>query len=110
MVARLGAHVELFTSAVDALASLSVGPPVDLLLSDVVMAPIGGRELVERARAAGFAGAVLLMSGYPADELVREGIVRGDVELLEKPFTRAALREALDRALQHGRAPVATAR
>jgi len=69
--------------------------PVDLLLSDVVLGPgMRGTELAEVARAQLPGLPVLLMSGYSAG-LVDEA---GEWELLAKPFTRAALEQAIARA------------
>jgi two-component system cell cycle sensor histidine kinase/response regulator CckA len=93
----------------------------DLLVTDVVMPGIDGRELAERACARAVGLKVLFMSGYTEDEVVRRGVLNGKAVLLQKPFRVPALaakvREVLDGAaapllmtdrLRVVRAPVAT--
>ncbi|MCK6445286.1 MAG: MASE1 domain-containing protein [Planctomycetes bacterium] len=63
--------------------------PIDLLLSDMVMPGMGGRQLAERLRADRPGLRVVFMSGYSAD---REPAENGaPIEHLQKPFTRATL-------------------
>ena len=72
----------------------------DLLVTDVVMPGMNGRELAEAARAAHGDLKILYTSGYTDDEVVARGVLRGEVELLDKPFRAEALtskvRELLD--------------
>jgi CheY-like chemotaxis protein len=77
---------------------------IDLLLTDVVMPQLGGREVAARMRAARPGLKVLYLSGYTDDEMVRHGAFQKDTDLLRKPFTPAQLarrvREVLDRDLR----------
>ena len=59
---------------------------IDLLLSDVVMPGLNGRELVERCRPDRPEMAILFMSGYQDDVIFRQGVGTGAHELIEKPF------------------------
>jgi len=74
---------------------------IDLLISDVVMPKLGGRELAERALRLRPAMKVLFMSGHTEDIVLREGIQKG-AAFLQKPFTPKGLaqkvRETLDSA------------
>lgn len=76
------------------------GMAIDLMISDVVMPEIGGRELVERVLALRPKLKVLYLSGYTADTIVRHGVLQTDVAFLQKPYTAGALsrkvREVLD--------------
>ena len=63
------------------------GAAIDLLLTDVVMPGINGRELYERARRKYPGLKVLYMSGHDRDILSRRGIEEGTVQLIEKPFS-----------------------
>ena len=59
---------------------------VDLIITDLVMPGMGGRELIERIRAQGFAQPILCTSGYvlPEDKQAAAGY-------LQKPFTSSGL-------------------
>jgi signal transduction histidine kinase len=74
---------------------------IDLVVTDVVMPRMNGRELEEAIRRVRPGQRCLFMSGYPAQVMAREGVLDPGVDYLQKPFTRAALaekvRELLDR-------------
>jgi two-component system cell cycle sensor histidine kinase/response regulator CckA len=73
---------------------------VDLVLSDVVMPVLNGRELSERLAAERPEIRVLFMSGYTDDDIVRRGLLQPGAPFLQKPFMPAELsrkvREVLD--------------
>jgi DNA-binding NtrC family response regulator len=75
--------------------------PIDLLLTDVVMPYMLGKELAERLTAAHPGTRVLYMSGYAQPVLASQGTLDPDVTLLEKPFTKPqllnAVRDSLNR-------------
>ena len=64
---------------------------IHLLLSDLVMPQLGGRELAEQLMAARPNIKVVFMSGYSSDTLMQRGINHAQVGFLEKPFTPNAL-------------------
>jgi PAS domain S-box-containing protein len=74
---------------------------IDLLLTDVVMPIMGGRELATRLVTAHPETSVLYFSGYSEDALGPRGILDPGIELLRKPITPAQLlekvRQVLDR-------------
>ena len=74
---------------------------VVLILTDVVMPGMTGRELAEAVRKTQPGLRLLYTSGYPRDVIVRDGRLEPGVELLPKPFTyqtlAAKVRDMLDR-------------
>lgn len=88
-------------SAQAALTILLQDQRVDLLLTDVVMPGINGRELGRRAQQIRPHLKILYMTGYSRNAVVHQGRLEEGVDLLEKPITQAKLalriREILDR-------------
>jgi two-component system cell cycle sensor histidine kinase/response regulator CckA len=82
------------TSALDAIARLAEGPPLDLLIADLDMPELGGDEMVRRIRATRPNLKVLFVTGHA--DLLMETPRRWEGEaFLEKPFTEEGLREAV---------------
>ncbi len=81
--AESGAH------AVDLVSAR--GEPFDLLVTDIVMPEMNGRQLVDRLARMGFAFRTLYMSGYTANAIVHHGILDEGLDFLPKPFSVDAL-------------------
>ncbi len=102
MIRRLGYKTIDVEDALAARSVLEAGTHVDLMLTDVVL-PDGpsGPEFAEAARREWPKIAVIFMSGYPAEAARRNGFPGSDNVLLNKPFRKLelaqALRERLDR-------------
>jgi signal transduction histidine kinase/ActR/RegA family two-component response regulator len=73
---------------------------IHLLLSDVVMPGMSGRHLWEQLSTSRPDAKVLFMSGYTDDAVVRHGIREAGLPFLQKPFSLAALADAVRRALE----------
>ncbi|HEX8849080.1 MAG TPA: PAS domain S-box protein [Gemmatimonadaceae bacterium] len=72
----------------------------DIVVTDVVMPHMSGRELVERLRAIRPGLPALYITGYTSDDLLRRHSVDPQgARILQKPFTAAALAEAVRAAL-----------
>lgn len=64
---------------------------IDILLTDVVMPHMGGRELAELFAGKCPAAKVLYMSGYTDDAIDHHGVLEEGIQLLRKPFTPTVL-------------------
>ncbi|MFI5181457.1 MAG: PAS domain S-box protein [Thermoanaerobaculia bacterium] len=83
----------------EALALFRSSGRVDVVLSDVLMPRMGGRELARRLAAEGFSVPLVFMSGY-SDELAQPSEEGGaEIPLLHKPFLPSDLYRALRTAL-----------
>jgi len=102
MLRDLGYRVLSASSAQAALTILLQDQPkIHLLLTDVVMPGINGRELGRRAMQLRPSLKILYMTGYSRNAIVHQGRLDEGVDLLEKPVSQARLalkvREILDR-------------
>lgn len=80
---------------------------IHLLITDVVMPRMSGRQLADQMPSTHPGIKVLYMSGYTDDAIVHHGIVDADIEFIQKPFTPAALaqkvRDVLDTPVSSGK-------
>ena len=74
--------------------------PIHLLLTDVVMPLMNGREVAEKLAKLHPQMKILFMSGYTDDTVVRHGVLESGMAFLQKPFSPDTLarkvREVLD--------------
>ncbi len=78
---------------------------VDLLLTDVVLPGMNGRQLAEALNMRQPGIRVLFMSGYSRDAIVHEGRLDPGVELMQKPLTQDVLEEKIRAILDSARWP-----
>lgn len=99
----LGYRVRTAADGPEALALLDrEDGTVDLVISDVVMPGLSGPDLIARIREKRPDIRVIFISGYTDNVVLRHGILEGEVDFLEKPYTIERLarkiREVLDRS------------
>lgn len=104
-----GYDVLTANDGVDALrVATSSDKRIALLVTDVVMPNLSGPALVEQLRARLPHIAVLYVSGYTDDAVLRHGLLQAEVDFLQKPFTASALarkvRSVLDQHTSGGTA------
>jgi CheY-like chemotaxis protein len=84
-------HGYTVTAATDGLQALALfdqgGQDIHLLLTDVVMPGLNGKELHERLRALKPELRVLYMSGYNEDVITSHGVLSDDTAFIQKPFS-----------------------
>lgn len=69
--------------------------PIDLLLTDVVMPEMHGRDLAEKLTEMQPGLRSLFMSGYPANVIAHHGILEENIFFIQKPFSSSALSQKL---------------
>ncbi|MFL5487424.1 MAG: response regulator, partial [Gemmatimonadaceae bacterium] len=102
VLGALGYKVLVARTGSDALKIVAeYGGDIDMIATDVVMPEMNGSQLVRYVLEARPEIAVLLMSGYTDDEVMRRGVLDGKTAFLQKPFTPDLLghkvRQVLDR-------------
>jgi len=103
VLANLGYTVLQAENGIDAqaVANRNAGRNIDLLLADIVMPRMGGKEFADWLGAVRPDTKVLFTSGYIDDEIVRRDLLESSAAFLQKPATPAALafkvREVLGR-------------
>ncbi len=100
-IERLGYTVLASESAHEALrVAQSHGSPIDLLITDVIMPEMNGRELWQELQILQPGIKTLFMSGYTADVIANHGVLDPGVHFIQKPFSTgkmaARIREVLD--------------
>jgi nitrogen-specific signal transduction histidine kinase len=98
---RRGYHLITATDGVEALDAIKkYKKNIHLLLSDVVMPNMSGKELAEKIGPFHPETIVCFMSGYTDDAIIRHGVLDAKVHFIQKPFSPESLskrvREILD--------------
>lgn len=102
MLSRLGFNVLVASDGADAVGILSAPstPPLDLVITDVVMPKMGGAELGDLIREHWPELSVLYMSGYTDETIFRARLTDPNIAILHKPFNQDTLREKINERLK----------
>lgn len=108
MISRmLGRHGYEILSAANANEAEAIvadhGGHIDMLLTDIVMPGLNGRELAENLHEDNPDLTVLFTSGYPSDTVVRQGVAESEVNFIQKPFIAADLLPLVRSLLDEGK-------
>ncbi len=103
MLRQQGYHVLEAASGQEASSIATKYPDeIHLLITDVVMPKMSGKELADRISESRPGMKILYISGYTADAIVHRGLLDSGIAFLQKPFTATSLvrkvREVLDAA------------
>ena len=92
MLERLGYHLLTAASGAEAIAvSRAFSGTIHLLLTDVVMPNMSGRQLADELAVSRPDMKVLYLSGYTENTVLHHGVLDAKVEFLPKPFSREVL-------------------
>ena len=102
MLTRQGYDVLAAGTPAEAIAMASEhAGEIHLLVTDVVMPEMNGRDLARQLLARHPKLKCLFISGYTADVIAQNGVVQEGLQFLQKPFTMAGLAERVREALDH---------
>jgi signal transduction histidine kinase len=96
---RAGYRVIEAEDGVAALGVLASGEPVDIVVTDIIMPRMTGRELSRQIRQRWPGLPVLYMSGHPSEEMLRRGLLLQGEHFVQKPFRPELLAADVGRTL-----------
>jgi PAS domain S-box-containing protein len=99
MLQRLGYNVLTAASPLDAIRIAESSDGIDLLITDVIMPEMNGRDLAEKILTGKSGLKHLFMSGYTADIISKQGVIDEKVCFIQKPFTKTELAGKVRQAL-----------
>ncbi|MBJ6724572.1 hybrid sensor histidine kinase/response regulator [Geomesophilobacter sediminis] len=99
MLEEMGYRVIQNQSPEEALARCQKGEPFDLVLTDVVMPGMNGKEMAEKMKAVRPGIKVLFMSGYTSEIVAKRGIIEDGMHYIQKPIDMTRLREKIKEVL-----------
>jgi DNA-binding NtrC family response regulator len=102
-----GYRVQEARDGIEAYALIQAKQPFDLIITDVIMPKMSGKELYDQIKVIAPRVKVLFMSGYTDDALAHHGVLGPELSFLEKPFSPSRLaqkvREVIDKPNGHFR-------
>ncbi|GAB4387739.1 MAG: hypothetical protein Kow0025_03010 [Thermodesulfovibrionales bacterium] len=97
-----GYQVDTSASAAEGLKMLD-SKPYDLVITDIKMPGMDGLEFIRRIRAKDPALSIVLITGYPSQESIKEALEMRIVDYLPKPFSPALLTDVVGKAVELAR-------
>jgi DNA-binding response OmpR family regulator len=99
LVSRENVLVDVFTDSRLAIAHISK-IPVDIVITDLMMSPIGGLEVLRCAKKANEEAVVIIITGHAALETAIEAVHEGAYDYIKKPLKLGEIKLAFDKALE----------
>ena len=107
MIRRLGYNVLSASSPDEALGiAYSADSPIDLLITDVIMPEMSGRDLAEKLVHSYPELRVLFMSGYTANVIAHHGVLEKGIHFIHKPFSKKSMAVKIRQVLASPPAPL----
>ena len=100
LLETLGHEVRVAADGEQALEILDGGESIDLLITDVIMPGISGKELYDRIVEKGIDVRCLFISGYTDNVMLRHGLSQDRVHFLQKPFSFDGLARKIGEVLE----------
>lgn len=100
MLNELGYTVIAARNPVDAMAFYKENPSIDLVISDVIMPGMNGKDLRKELVKLDPAVKVIFISGYTTDVVARKNIIDDGADFLENPFTLRQLSRKVSEVLR----------
>ncbi len=101
ILSRIGYRVHAFEDGPSALAAIrAFGEPIDLLLTDVIMPGMNGRQLAEKVKVLRPDIKILFNSGYMENIIADHGVLDHGVQFISKPFTPLSLAQKIREVLE----------
>ena len=101
MLERQGYHVIEAQHARESVTLAQSADRIDLLVSDVVMPEMNGRQVLSRLREIRPELKALFMSGYTEDIIAHKGILENDLHFISKPFSEVTLSRKIREVLEN---------
>jgi len=79
--------------------------PIHMILTDVVMPGMSGRQLADQLLSFHPKAKVLYMSGYTNNEIIHHGVLEGGINYIQKPFTIDRLARQVREVLENNSRP-----
>jgi PAS domain S-box-containing protein len=106
----VGYRVQEARDAMEALSLIEAKQPFDLVVTDVIMPKMSGKDLYDKIKVIAPRIKVLFMSGYTDDALAHHGVLGPELSFLEKPFSPVGLarkvRDVIDASKSRSRSGV----
>jgi FixJ family two-component response regulator len=99
LLVSAGYEVEALENA-DAYCERYVASRPRCLVLDIRMTAVSGLELQRRLASTGSAPPIVFITAYLQEDVRQEALASGAIDVLHKPLRRAALLDAIDRALR----------